>query len=72
MDIFDFTLFYFLFSDNVESTVSFTRRDLYDIMRDCKGKKIEEKLEFLGTKLVEITQCPDYKKNYFGSHSEIF
>ena len=35
------------------------------MMRECKGKKNEEKLEFLGTKLVEITQCPDDEKHNF-------
>ena len=35
---------------------------MYDIMRDCKGMKIEEKFDFLGTKLTEITHCLDKKR----------
>ena len=49
------------FSGTTESAKNFTRRALYDIMRECKVKKIEEKFEFLVQKLAEITQCPKDK-----------
>ena len=52
----------FLFSDAADFTISFTRRALYDMMRDCKGMKIDEKFDFLRTKLIEITHCPDNQR----------
>lgn len=57
---------FFLFADTQESVLSFTsftRRSLYDLMQECKGKKIEEKFLLLQDQLVNITHCPDNDKN---------
>ena len=31
-------------------------------MHECKGMKIQEKFDFLRTKLIEISHCPDNKR----------
>ena len=51
-----------LFSNAADLIISFSKRAVYDIMPDCKGIKIEEKLDFFRIELSKINPCPDNKR----------
>lgn len=39
------------------------REDMFNIIKQCKFKNLDKKLDFLEQKLIEITMCPDDKIN---------
>ncbi|CAI6352668.1 unnamed protein product [Macrosiphum euphorbiae] len=64
---FEVFLFFWLAASQVTSK-KFSRSQLCEILKDCKGKSLEEKYLFLEEKLMKITNCPEEKKNVL-SHS---
>lgn len=41
----------------------FTRRELYDILKESQSRTIDEKLLFMENQIKEITNCPDVEKS---------
>lgn len=40
-----------------------SREDMFNIIKQCEQKKVDEKLKFLQNKLFERTKCPEHKKH---------
>ena len=52
------TYFIIYHKDSTEVKKLFTRRELYEIMKDCKGKKFDEKFSLLEEHLVTVMKYP--------------
>lgn len=39
-----------------------TRKSLYEVIKECSGRKIDQKFEFLENRLKIITKCPENKQ----------
>lgn len=48
---------------SVESSMTILREDMFNIIKQCKVKNIDKKLDFLEGKLTEMTKCPNDKIN---------
>lgn len=58
------TMFYFYLSETPMTSMEMTRKSLYDVIKQCSDRKIDQKFEFLENRLKLITKCP---KNNQGS-----
>lgn len=61
-----------LVSDSPEKVKKLTRLELYDILKEFKGKKIEEKFILLEKKLVGLTCCPVEEKSVLSRSLRFF
>lgn len=60
------TFFIFFVIYSADSSVSlkvFSRRQLYDMLNNFKGKKLEEKFLLLEDNLIKLTKCPEEQKD---------
>lgn len=55
----------FFFTDSLRTVIQFTRKALFDILNEFKGKKMEEKFALFEERLINLVNCPDNEKNNF-------
>lgn len=49
-----------------------TRLELFEILKEFKGKKMDEKFSLLEDRLVELTSCPVEEKNILARSLRLF
>ncbi|CAG9834500.1 unnamed protein product [Diabrotica balteata] len=60
------------FEDTSEKVKAITRRELYDILREFKGNKIDEKFTLLEDRLAQMTSCPREERNMLSRSLKYF
>ena len=65
-------LFYYLSCRFDRSQKLFARRELYEIMKDCKGKKFDEKFSLLEEHLVTVIKYPIDQKSTLTRNTNVF
>lgn len=56
-------MFLFFLTDTTEKVKNITRMELYTILKEFKGKKINEKFTLLEDRLANLTSCPTEERN---------